>query len=87
MIWEDKTEIARLLNNGMYKEAVDFISDKEMDNQSVDIFLTGFNLTNIELLRPIKELFVNINSGHFSFRRGIRLEIIKEHFKQETTAQ
>ena len=31
MIWEDKTEMARLLNNGMYKEAVDFISDKEMD--------------------------------------------------------
>lgn len=81
MEWEDKTEMARLLNNGMYKEAVDFISDKEMDNQAVDMFLTGFNLTNIELLRPIKELFANINSGHFSFRSGIRLEIIKEYFK------
>ena len=83
MEWDDKIEMARLMNNGLYKEVVEFIKDKPMDPQAMDMFLTGFDLSYMDLIKPIKDLFLNCDSGSFSFRSALRLELIKEHFKKE----
>ena len=45
MEWNDKIQMAKLLNNGKYAEAVEFIKDKEIDAQAMDIFITGFDLS------------------------------------------
>lgn len=56
MEWEDKCKMVSLLNEGKYKEAVDlFAKEQDWDDQAVDMFVTGFDLTQRELIRPIKE--------------------------------
>lgn len=56
MSWEDKCKMVSLLNEGNYKEAVDlFAKEQDRDDQAVDMFVTGFDLTQHELIEPIKE--------------------------------
>ena len=49
MEWNDKIEMANQLNNGKYAEVVEFIKDKEMDAQAMDMFITGFDLSHMML--------------------------------------
>lgn len=83
MTWEEKVEMVKYLNDGEYENAVTYISGKEADNQAMDMFVTGFSLTKMELLNPIKELIMNFDSGLLDFRSGLRLEIMKSNFLKE----
>ena len=83
MTWDEKVIMARLLNDGDYKAAVDYLSTKDVDNQAMDMFVTGFSLTEIELLSPIKDLIMNFDSNNLDLRSGIRLETMKEYFKNK----
>lgn len=83
MTWEEKVEMVKYLNDGEYENAVTYISGKEVDNQAMDMFVTGFSLTKMDLLNPIKELIMNFDSGLLDFRSGLRLEIMKSNFLKE----
>lgn len=78
MEWNDKIEMANLLNNGKYAEAVEFIKDKEIDAQAMDMFITGFDLIQWKLLEPIRSLVLSYDSGMLDFRSAIRMELAKE---------
>ena len=81
MTWENKTEMIRLLNNEKYEEAVDFFrKENDWDDQAVEMFVLGFNLTKSELLNPIKERIVNVTSP--DFRTAFRLAIIQEELEK-----
>lgn len=80
MTWDEKIEMVKFLNNGEYEQAVSYISKKEVDNQAMDMFVTGFDLTKMNLLNPIKELIMNFDSGLLGFRSGLRLETMKQYF-------
>lgn len=82
MTWDEKIEMVKFLNNKNYEEAVSYISGKEIDNQAMDMFVTGFDLTKMNLLNPIKELIMNFDSGLLDFRSGLRLETMKQHFEE-----
>lgn len=78
MEWNDKIQMAKLLNNGKYAEAVEFIKDKEIDTQAMDMFITGFDLTQCALLEPIRNFILSYDSGGLSWRSSLRLEFAKE---------
>lgn len=81
MEWNDKIEMAKLLNNGNYAEAVEFIKDKEIDAQAMDVFITGFDLSQWKLLEPIRSLILSYDSGMLDFRSALRMEFAKEQLK------
>lgn len=81
MEWNDKVELAKLLNKGKYAEAVDFIKGKDIDAQAMDMFITGFDLTKIELLQPIKDVILSYDSQSLDWRSAIRFETAKESLK------
>ena len=85
MTWEDKVEMVKFLNDGNYENAVSYISEKEVDNQAMDMFVTGFDLTKMDLLNPIKDFVMNFDSGLLDFRSGLRLETMKEYFKEQAS--
>lgn len=82
MKWEDKIEMVRLLNNGQYKEAVDFFSkEQDWDEQAVEMFVNGFDLTQCELLEPIKERICSVKV--VDFRTAVRLAVIQDLFDKK----
>lgn len=81
MEWNDKVELAKLLNNDKYAEAVDFIKGKDIDAQAMDMFITGFDLTKIELLQPIKDVILSYDSQLLDWSSAVRLETAKELLK------
>lgn len=85
MTWEEKVEMVKFLNDGNYENAVSYISEKEVDNQAMDMFVTGFDLTKMELLKPLKDFIMNFDSGLLDFRSGLRLETMKEYFKEQAS--
>lgn len=87
MTWDEKVIMVRLLNDGDYKVAVDYLSTKDVDNQAMDMFVTGFSLTEMELLNPVKDLIMNFDSNNLDLRSGIRLETMKEYFKEKEEQQ
>ena len=78
MEWNDKIEMAKLLNNGNYAEAVEFIKDKDMDAQAMDMFFTGFDLSQWKLLEPIRSFILSYDSGMLDFRSALRMTFAKE---------
>ena len=85
MTWDEKVEMVKFLNDWNYEEAVSYISGKEVDNQAMDMFVTGFDLTKMELLKPLKDFIMNFDSGLLDFRSGLRLETMKEYFKEQAS--
>lgn len=85
MTWDEKVVMVKLLNDGDYEDAVSYISEKEVDNQAMDMFVTGFDLTKMELLKPLKDFIMNFDSGLLDFRSGLRLETMKEYFKEQAS--
>ena len=57
----------------------------EKENSGVDMFVTGFDLTKMELLKPLKDFIMNFDSGLLDFRSGLRLETMKEYFKEQAS--
>ena len=87
MTWNEKVIMVGLLNDDDYKAAVDYLSTKDVDNQAMDMFVTGFSLTEMELLNPIKDLIMNFDSNNLDLRSGIRLKTMKEYFKDKEGQQ
>ena len=85
MTWDEKVEMVKFLNDGNYENAVSYISEKEVDNQAMDMFVTGFDLTKMELLKPLKDFIMNFDSGLLDFRSGLRLKTMKEYFKEQAS--
>ena len=82
MEWEDKVKMVRLLNNGLYQEAVDlFNKEEDWDEQAVTMFVFGFDLTKCSLLEPIKERICNATTE--DFKTALRLALIQEHFNKD----
>ena len=84
MTWDEKVEMVKFLNDGNYENAVSYISEKEVDNQAMDMFVTGFDLTKMDLLNPIKDFVMNFDSGLLDFRSGLRLETMKKYLKSQS---
>lgn len=81
MKWEDKVNMVRLLNNGLYQEAVDLFSkEQDWDGQAVIMFINGFDLTKCNLLEPIKERICKVTTE--DFRTAMRLALIQEYFNK-----
>ena len=78
MEWNDKIELCTLLNNGNYAETVEFIRNKDIDPQAMDMFITGFNLTKFQMLLPIKDIILSYDSSKLDWRSSFRLELLKE---------
>lgn len=85
MTWDEKVVMVKLLNDGDYEDAVSYISQKEVDNQAMDMFVTGFDLTKMELLKPLNDFIMNFDSGLLDFRSGLRLETMKEYLKSQAS--
>ena len=85
MTWDEKVVMVKLLNDGDYEDAVSYISEKEVDNQAMDMFVTGFDLTKMELLKPLKDFIMNFDSGLLDFRSGLRLKTMKEYLKEQAS--
>ncbi|MBQ8521050.1 MAG: hypothetical protein IJ456_06695 [Bacteroides sp.] len=83
MSWDEKVEMVGLLNNGQYEEAVEYIRDKEIDPQAMDMFVTGFDITEYELLRPIEDIITSYDSNSLDWRSGVRLETMKQFLKKK----
>lgn len=82
MSWEDKCKMVSLLNNGNYKEAVDlFAKEQNWDDQAVDMFVTGFDLTQRELIEPIRERLSTVTTDNY--RVAIRLAALDELLKSD----
>ena len=86
MDWNNKTELAKLLNNHKYEEAISMFSkEDEWDSQTIEIFVTGFDITKCDLLEPIKDRFLKLEDekivDSLSFRSSIRLLTIIEILK------
>ena len=84
MTWDEKVEMVKFLNDGNYENAVSYISEKEVDNQAMDMFVTGFDLTKMDLLNPISDFVMNFDSGLLDFRSGLRLKTMKEYLKSQS---
>ena len=82
MTWDEKIEMVGLLNNGQYAGAVEYVRDKEIDPQAMDMFVTGFDITEYELLRPIENIITAYDSNSLDYRSGIRLETMKLFLKK-----
>lgn len=78
MEWNDKIQMVKLLNNGKYAEAVEFIKDKEIDAQAMDMFITGFDLSQCALLEPIRIFILSYDSEVLDWRSSFRLILAKE---------
>lgn len=82
MTWEDKGEMIRLMNNGLYKEAVELFSkEQDWDDQAVTMFVFGFDLTQCNLLEPIKDRITKVQTE--DFRTALRLGVIQAYFDKQ----
>lgn len=81
MTWDEKIRLCGLLNNDQYEEAVEYIQDKEIDPQAMDMFVTGFDISEYELLRPIETIILAYDPKSLDWRSGFRLETMKEALK------
>ena len=78
MEWNDKKELCTLLNDGNYTEAVEFIRNKDIDPQAMDMFITGFDLTKFQILQPIKDIILSYDGNKLDWGSSVRFELLKE---------
>lgn len=81
MEWNDKIELCTLLNNGNYAEAVEFIRNKDIDPQAMDMFITGFYLTKFQMLQPIKDIILSYDSSLSPVVNNLRSILRDNKFK------
>ena len=79
MNWENKTELVTALNQERYNDAVEMMRiEKDWDDQCVDMFVTGFDLTQCHFLIPIKDRICAAKTNNF--RTALRLSAIQSWF-------
>lgn len=80
MEWERKVEMVRFLNNAKYEEAVNLLAnEKDWDDQTIDMFANGFDITKIALLEPIRRRVLDTNvSENMSWHSRFRWAMIQE---------
>lgn len=80
MEWDKCVKLCNLLNHEHYEEAVDLllINKDSIDAQSIDMFITGFDLSQPELALPIKSILNEWNGKLDSWRASIRLNYLCE---------
>lgn len=79
MNWDDKIKLVTALNNGKYEDAVEMMRmENDWDDQCVDMFVNGFDLTKSNLLSPIKDRICSTDTN--SFRVALRLSAIQAYF-------
>lgn len=92
MTWEEKTEMVTLLNKGEYSKATKLIFDAKdtIDDQAVDMFLTGFELVveniiakEIAMHEVLNTKFNAMQTG--SIRTAMRMALYEELIKQVST--
>ena len=78
MEWNKKRKMVTLLNNEQYKEAVEMMKDEQdWDGQAVDMFITGFDISQSHLCVEIKDRLLEYDSEKLYWRSAIRLETLK----------
>ena len=78
MNWEEKQQLAALLNNGQYEQAVSVLQQQEKwDVQDVEIFVEGFNLREFSLCEVIKERLLKFEGHRMTWKAALRLETLK----------
>lgn len=82
MEWNDKRQMAELLNNGQYQEAVDMLqNDMNWDDLTMEIFICGFDLSQWQLCCAIKDRLCSFNAV-LHWREAVRLEILIDLLKK-----
>ena len=82
MEWDKKVEMCQALNNGEYARAVEMLRvEPKIDAQAMDMFITGFDLCQMPLLKPIKYILSNYDESNLDLRTIIRLGFIKTHIQ------
>lgn len=76
---ENKTELVTALNQERYNDAVEMMRiEKDWDDQCIDMFVNGFDLTKCNFLIPIKDRICTTETN--SLRIAIRLSAIQAWF-------
>lgn len=83
MTWDEKVEMPGLLNDDRYADAVEYVREKEIDPQAMDMFVTGFDITEYELLRPIEDIITSYDPNSLDWGSGVRLETMKQFLKKK----
>lgn len=81
MEWNDKIELCTLLNNGNYEEAAEFIRNRDIDLQAMEMFIGFFDLTKFQVLQPIKDIILSYDGSKLSLRGSVRLKLLKKELK------
>ena len=79
MTWEDKVEMVRLFNNGLYEEAIDFFGKQDdWDVQACDMFVTGMDLSKCEMCLPLDERIQKVEAATLQgFRSQMRWAMLQ----------
>lgn len=87
MTWDDKVKLCDLSNTGKEQEMIEHfkLHIDDIDAQAMDMFITGvFMDENItKKLSGIKDFLMQYDSSNLDFRSAVRLEFIKELFKEK----
>lgn len=85
MTWEDKVQLCQLSNNGKEKEMIEHFKQHidDIDPQAMDMFITAVTIDDniTEKLSDIKDFVMEYESSNLDFSTGLRLEYIKELFR------
>jgi hypothetical protein len=86
MTWEDKVEMARLFNNGLYEEAIGlFRKQEDWDMQACDMFVTGMDLSKCELCLPLVGRIQEVQANRLpDFRSQMRWSILQMELEKLT---
>lgn len=93
MEWKDKIEMAKLLNNGKYKEATDYYLCHEVwsswnDIQALSMYANGIDLTKASdcmlFEDKLKDLQINYKEqyGNLGLRELLRLAMLQDEFEK-----
>lgn len=76
MEWEKKIELCKALNQERYKDAVDIMlrNESNIDKHDMDMFATGFILSEFHLLKPIAHIIRKFEDESIgNFRADMRI--------------
>lgn len=82
MKWKDKVELVKMLNRSPTKEELsEFLLNRELDEQALEMLLTGVNVFSTALTPEAKDIVIRAMSsfeGTLSFRSQMRAKVWTE---------